>query len=227
VVTLAVGRVESRIPGALLGWATFVIVFATLNYTARFSGPRPPRDVAYRWESSAGALLQVAIVLAIVMLIARGHDKRELFALRAPSSWGRAAGISLAVIVAVLLLAQAMAPFVDPEAEQGLTPTYWDPDRIPQFGAYAFAVVVAAPIVEELLFRGAGFTLLSAFGTRVAVLGTAIAFGLAHGLLEGLPIITAFGLGLAYLRAQTRSIYPCVLLHGVFNATALTLGVTT
>ena len=227
MVALAVGRVERPVPGALLGWAAFVIAFSTLSYTARFTGPKPPRDVAYRWESSAGALLQVALVFAIVMLIARGRDKRTLLALRAPRSWARAFGISIAVIVAVGLLAQALAPFVDPEAEQGLTPTYWDPDRAPQFGAYAFAVVVAAPIVEELVFRGAGFTLLRRYGARAAVLGTAIAFGLAHGLLEGLPIITAFGLGLAYLRERTGSLYPCVLTHAVFNAAALALGVTT
>jgi uncharacterized protein len=227
VVALAVGRIERTVPGALVGWAAFVITFAALNYTARLTGPRPPGDVAYRWESSIGALLQVALILAIVMLIARGRDKRTLFALRRPTSWARAAGISVAVIAAVLFLAWALAPFIDPEAEQGLTPTYWDADRIPQFAAYAFAVVVAGPIVEELVFRGAGFALLRPFGARVAIAGTAIAFGLAHGLLEGLAIITVFGLGLAFLRERTRSLYPCVLLHAAFNATALALGVTT
>jgi membrane protease YdiL (CAAX protease family) len=227
VGTLAVGRLNRAPSGALLGWLAFVIAFSALNYTARLTGPTPPRDVAYRWESSIGALLQVAIVFGVVMLIALGRDKRVLFALRRPSSWGRALGISLAVIGAVVLLAQALSPFIDPEAEQGLTPTYWDSDRIPQFAGYAFAVIVAAPIVEELVFRGAGFTLLRPFGARVAVLGTGVAFGLAHGLVEGLPIITAFGLGLGYLRERTESIYPCVVLHSAFNATAVILGLTT
>jgi membrane protease YdiL (CAAX protease family) len=212
---------------ALIGWLAFIAAFAALNYTARFTGPRPPKDVAYRWESSIGALLQAAIVFAIVMFIAHGRDKRELFALRRPSSWPRAGAISLAVIVIVALIAEALSPFVDPEAEQGLTPTYWDAGRAPQFAAYAFAVVVVAPIVEELVFRGAGYALLEPFGQRVAIVLVGITFGLAHGLIEGLPIITAFGLGLAYLRARTRSIYPCVLLHSLFNAAALALSLTT
>lgn len=221
------GRVDHRVSGALIGWLAFVAIFSALNYTARFSGPSPPKDVAYRWESSIGALIQFAVVLAIVLLIARGRSKREFFALRRPTSWGLAAAISLVIVVAILLIAQALSPFADPEAEQGLIPTYWDPDRIAQFAAFAFAVTVVGPIVEELMFRGAGFSLLEPFGQWTAVIGSGVAFGLVHGLLEGLPIITAFGLGLAYLRSRTQSLYPCVLLHATFNAAGLALGLLT
>lgn len=221
------GRVDHRVSGALIGWLAFVAIFSALNYTARFSGPSPPKDVAYRWESSIGALIQFAVVLAIVLLIARSRNKREFFALRRPTSWGLAAAISLVVVVAILLIAQALSPFADPEAEQGLIPTYWDPDRIAQFAAFAFAVTIVGPIVEELMFRGAGFSLLEPFGQWTAVIGSGVAFGLVHGLLEGLPIITAFGLGLAYLRSRTQSLYPCVLLHATFNAAGLALGLLT
>lgn len=227
MVALAVGRVDQRVSGALIGWFAFAATFSVLNYAARFSGPEPPKDVAYRWESSIAAVVQFALILAIVLLIARGREKREFFALRGPLSWGQAAAISIAVIVGILIMAQTLAPFVDPEAEQGLTPTYWDPDRIAQFAAYAFAVTIAGPIVEELMFRGAGFSLLEPFGKWTAIVAVGVTFGLVHGLLEGLPIIMAFGLGLAYLRSQTQSLYPCVLLHSAFNATALVLGVTT
>jgi len=221
------GRVDHRVSGALIGWLAFVAIFSALNYTARFSGPSPPKDVAYRWESSIGALLQFAVVFAVVLLIARGRSKREFFALRRPTSWGLAAAISLVVVVAIMLIAQALSPFADPEAEQGLIPTYWDPDRIAQFAAFAFAVTIVGPIVEELMFRGAGFSLLEPFGQWTAVVGSGVAFGLVHGLLEGLPIITAFGLGLAYLRSRTQSLYPCVLLHATFNAAGLALGLLT
>lgn len=220
------GSVTRRFPPALIGWATFVLLFGMLNYTARFAGPEPPDDVAYRWESSIGAVIQFGFVFGIVLLLALGRPKRELFALRRPTSWGGAAAVSVGIIVAILLIAQALAPFVDPEEEQGLTPTYWDSARVAQFAGYVFAVVVIGPIVEELLFRGAGYSLLEPFGKWTAIIGVGAAFGLAHGLLEGLPIITAFGLGLAYLRSRTESLYPCILLHSFFNATALTFGVT-
>jgi membrane protease YdiL (CAAX protease family) len=77
------------------------------------------------------------------------------------------------------------------------------------------------------MFRGAGFSLLEPFGRWTPVVGSGVAFGLVHGLLEGLPIITAFGLGLAYLRSRTQSLYPCVLLHAAFNGAGLALGLTT
>jgi uncharacterized protein len=221
------GRVDHRVSSALVGWLAFVAIFSALNYTARFSGPSPPKDVAYRWDSSIGALIQFGVVFAIVMLIARGRDKREFFALRQPASWGLAATISIVVIVAIVLIAQALAPFADPEGEQGLIPTYWDPDRIAQFAAFAFAVTIVGPVVEELMFRGAGFSLLEPFGRWAAVIGSGMAFGLVHGLLEGLPIIMAFGLGLAYLRSRTQSLYPCVLLHSAFNGVGLALGLMT
>jgi membrane protease YdiL (CAAX protease family) len=227
VVAVAVGRVDPRASGALTGWFAFAAIFSVLNYAARFSGPVPPKDVAYRWESSIAAIVQFGFILVVVLLIARGRNKRELFALRRPLSWGRAASISIAIIVGVFVMAQALAPFVDPEAEQGLTPTYWDSGRIAQFAAYAFAVTIVGPIVEELVFRGAGFSLLEPFGQWTAIVVVGVTFGLVHGLLEGLPIITAFGLGLAYLRSRTQSLYPCVLLHSAFNTVALIIGVTT
>ena len=68
--------------------------------------------------------------------------------------------------------------------EQNLTPAGWDSSRA---GAYALsfvAVVFAAPITEELLYRGLGLSLLLARTTvPVAVGVTAILFGLGHGLV--------------------------------------------
>ena len=47
-----------------------------------------------------------------------------------------------------------------------------------------------------------------AFGVVAAILVTAIAFGLAHGLVVALPVLTIFGAILAWLRYSTDSIYP-------------------
>jgi membrane protease YdiL (CAAX protease family) len=46
---------------------------------------------------------------------------------------------------------------------------------------------------------------------------TALAFGLAHGILVGIPALGFFGLLLAWLRLRTESVWPCVLAHGVYN----------
>jgi membrane protease YdiL (CAAX protease family) len=211
----------------LIGWCLFVGFFATLAYIAHFSGERPAKDVAYRWESSILGLVEYGIFFGVVLLLTLGLDRRRFLAVRRPASWWRAAGVSALVIVAVFAASAAVAPFGSPGEEQGLIPERFDSHRIAQFAAYAAVVTVVAPIVEELMFRGVGYGLLERFGRNTAVILVGIAFGLVHGLVAGFPVIATFGIGLAYLRARTDSIYPCILLHASFNAAGLALGVTT
>jgi membrane protease YdiL (CAAX protease family) len=226
VVALAVGRVVERTSGALAGWAAFVVVFAGLQYAGRFTAEDRPDDLAFRWETSIVALVSSAIVLGIALALAHGRGFREAFAFRRPRSWWTALLVSGAIIVAMLVVSFALSPLLDPEEEQGLVPTTWDSSRAAPFAAFALAVAVVAPIVEELMFRGIGYTLLEPFGERFAIVGVGVAFGLVHGLVDGFVIIVAFGIGLAYLRSRTQSIYPCILLHSVFNGTALLIGLT-
>jgi membrane protease YdiL (CAAX protease family) len=131
------------------------------------------------------------------------------------------------VLVGIYALTGVLEPFLHPGREQGLTPDRWDPSRAAPFLANAVVVCLIAPVTEELTFRGLGFTLLRRFGDRTAVVLTAIAFGVAHGLVEALPILVAFGIGLAWIRMRQESVLPGIVLHGTFNAIALALSVST
>ena len=82
------------------------------------------------------------------------------------------------------------------------------------------------PFVEELAYRGLGFSLLRRFGRWQAILLVGLLFGLAHGLIESLPVIVAFGCVLAWIRARTGSVVPGMVLHGAFNLVALIAAVT-
>jgi membrane protease YdiL (CAAX protease family) len=214
------------VSGRLIGWAAFVLFLTVLAYVPRVSGEEPAKDVAYRWESSMIAVIQVGIFVGVVLLLTRGLDRRSFLGLRRPRSWWRAAGIAALIVIATLVVSAAVAPFGNPEREQGLVPEHWDSSRAAQFAAFAVAVTMLAPIAEELLFRGVGYGLLEPFGQPAAVVVVGLAFGLIHGLVTGFPVIATFGIGLAYLRARTGSIYPCMILHGAFNALALAIGVT-
>jgi membrane protease YdiL (CAAX protease family) len=229
MVALAVGLVARPHPlgGRLTGWVIFVLVFSSLNYAARFllSDDSDNTEVAYEYGTSIAALLQYGLVFGIALLFARGH--RDLLALRRPTSWRAVLWISVAILFLMLVLSAALSPITNPEEEQGLVPSHWDSHRIVQFALFAFVVTIVGPVVEELMFRGVGFGLLEFYGRWTAIIGVGIAFGLVHGLIEGLAIITAFGIGLAFLRARTSSVYPCMILHAVFNASALAIGVST
>jgi membrane protease YdiL (CAAX protease family) len=87
---------------------------------------------------------------------------------------------------------------------------------------FMFCVVVAAPIVEEVIFRGYLWRILEGFLPPVGVLlGTTIAFSAIH--LDPLHVVgllpTALFLGL--LRARSGSIFPCILAHFVNNSLAM------
>ena len=41
----------------------------------------------------------------------------------------------------------------------------------------------------------------------------------------GLPVLALFGITLAWLRWQTGSVYPGMIVHGIFNGLALILAV--
>lgn len=215
-----------RVSGRLIAWTTFVGAFAALGYASRFvGGTEPPEDVLYRYSTAVVSLLEFTIVLGIVLAIARPRF-RELLALRRPTSWGLAAGIAVAIFIGILILGAALEPLLEPGEEQGLVPDEWQPDRAGAFAVNFAVVALVAPVIEELTFRGLGYSLLEQYGRWVAIGLIGLAFGLAHGLLAGLPVLFAFGAGLAYLRSRTGSVYPCILVHGAFNALVLTLAVT-
>lgn len=80
-------------------------------------------------------------------------------------------------------------------------------------------VAAIGPLVEELLFRGVILGgLLSHYRPRWAVVVSAVLFGVVH--LNLWQFVPAFGMGLAtgWLFMRTRSLWPCVAFHGIYNA---------
>ena len=209
----------------LTAWVILVSVLALLGYAGRASGGKPPKDAAYLYSTAASGLAQYAIVLAVVLLIAR--PEWSLLALRRPRGWARTLGSVLIVFVAVYAVSAIVSAYGDPGREQGLTPQGWDSSRAAPFVVNFIVFVAVAPVIEEVTFRGLGYSLLRPLGALTAILWVGIAFGLAHGLLEGLPILIVFGCGLAWLRERSDSVYPGIAVHATFNAIALIAAVTT
>jgi CAAX protease family protein len=204
-----------------------VVAFATLSYTLRFTSGKPPKDLLYKWSTAAGTLFQFAIIAAVIYGIAGlSHDRRGVFALRRPTSWRTAIKIGIGVGIGILILTLILTPLLEPGREQGVTPDTWQPEHAAAYIANGIVIVLVAPIVEELTFRGLGYSLLARYGRWVAVIGTGLAFALAHGLVDAFPLLAAFGFGLAYLRSRVDSVYPGMIVHGLFNAVALTVAVS-
>lgn len=95
------------------------------------------------------------------------------------------------------------------------------------FALFAFTAVMAAPLFEELLFRGLLQPLFSrTFGVIAGILLTAALFGVAHGYEYSWAWQYMFAIFLAgavfgVARARTNSIIPPVLMHCCYNAVFL------
>ena len=213
-------QATDRSPARLVAWLTFVLLFVVLQYYGRSLGS-PSSDVLYEWATFVGGVVQGVFLLGVATAIAWAGPARELFALRRPRGWGAAARIGVFVFVAILVVASVLDRWLGASEEQGFVPDAWDPDRAAPFAANFVVAAVLFPAVEELLFRGLGYSLLSRYGDRAAIAATAVLFALAHGLVNALPIFVVFGLGLGWLRSRTASVVPCILVHAAFNAFAL------
>ena len=83
------------------------------------------------------------------------------------------------------------------------------------------AVVLLAPLVEEMLFRGViynAFCMLLPAGA--AVLFQGLLFGSVHGAIIWMIYAAFMGCVLGYVRKHTESVRPCVLMHMAFNGSS-------
>ncbi len=85
-------------------------------------------------------------------------------------------------------------------------------------GLMAFAAVVAAPLCEEVVFRGYLYPVAKRFGGHwVAAICSSLVFSAAHGSLAALFPLFIFGLVLVFLYEKTGSIWAPIAVHFCFN----------
>lgn len=200
-------------------WLAFVGLLSAASYAARLAEGKPANDSLYQYSVAAGALVQYAIMLLIVLAIAGFSG--EMLAFRRPRSWPRALGLAAAMFVALLIVLQLLELVLHAGDEQGLVPKNWESSHAGAYFANFVVVALVAPFVEELAYRGLGYSLLEPFGKVTAILVVGVTFALSHGLIEGFPELALFGCALAWLRARTDSVFPGMAVHATFNATAL------
>ena len=208
-----------------LWWWVLVLALAAIQYASRLSEGKPDRNVLYEYSTAVGSLIVYSIILVCVLAIA--GFQREVLALRRPRSGRAALGLALLLLIGIYGAIALMDPLLHGGREQGLTPTGWQPEHAGAYAANFVVVAGVAPFVEELTYRGLGFSLLERFGRWTAIVLVGVAFALDHGLVQGFPELALFGCALAWLRWKTASVYPGMLLHATFNAIALVAAVAT
>jgi len=131
-----------------------------------------------------------------------------------------AAGLQIAGIAATNHLLTALLPYLPGYASSTLAgdlPLFTDPDPV-ALAQTLLRMAVLPGLIEEVLFRGLLFALLIRFGGhRLAILGSALAFGLVHVDPHHILIAGILGLQLGALR-HFHGLGLAVLAHIANNA---------
>ncbi len=211
-------------PARLAGWLLLVGLMIAIAYAGRATEGKPDPQILYHWSTAVGGVVQDAIILLLVLGLA--VRARDLLALRRPVRVGRALRLAAAAFVAIYVFEVIYGAVTHPGNEQGLTPTHWEPAHATAYVVNGLVICTVIPFVEELTYRGLGYSLLERFGRWPAIVAVGLLFGLAHGLVVSLPVIAVFGSVLAWIRSETRSVIPGMFVHAAFNLVALVLAVT-
>jgi membrane protease YdiL (CAAX protease family) len=167
----------------------------------------------------------LAVIIGVPWLVKRRRTTKQELGLQRLPSWMDIAwvpaGAIVYIILSALLTAFAMAflTFIDFNEVQdtGFGELVTRPEYLLAF----LSLVVLAPVVEEIIFRGYLFGKLRKHApVWVAVLITSLLFAIVH--FQGNVGVDVFALGivLCLLRVVSGSLWPSILLHMLKNGVA-------
>jgi membrane protease YdiL (CAAX protease family) len=174
-------------------------------------------------------ILADVVMIAIVIAFARrGADRLTAATLGIRrTAFGPALGWILAIYFGVIALEGLYAVLITALGAGGVqrqdVGSPGAPSAVTAIATFA-AIAVAAPIGEEIAFRGYLFPALTRWrGPWIGAIVTALLFGAAHFLvypLVFLPALAFFGFGACLLFWFTGSLLPSICLHAINNAIA-------
>ncbi len=139
----------------------------------------------------------------------------------------RAVGLAVGLVVAAMIFNFVYATYVIPGIgmQEEMAKILASIPRTPvNIAAGFFAIAVAAPLVEELLFRG---LLQNALARKLPIWGaiilSSLVFAAVHLQLYAIPGLMSLSIAFGYLYYRTGSLRMNILLHMANNAAALVL----
>lgn len=174
-----------------------------------------------------GLVLSAAVQLLLMWLYLRKPGRFERLGL---NSFGhmppvRALGLAIVLVVAAMAFNFVYATYVIPGIgmQEEMAKILASIPRTPvNIAAGFFAIAIAAPLVEELLFRG---LLQNAFARHLPIWGaiilSSLCFAAVHLQPYAIPGLMSLSIAFGYLYHRTGSLRMNILLHMANNAFAL------
>jgi membrane protease YdiL (CAAX protease family) len=126
-----------------------------------------------------------------------------------------------ALILVFFFAVAAVVGYYVPEQENELT-RMLQSSRVVVF-LVAFMATFTAPIVEEVIYRGILYSAFQrAVGSGVAIAAVTLLFALVHvpqyyPSFSTIGLLLLLSLILTLIRARTNNLWPCIVLHTIFN----------
>lgn len=202
---------------ATLGLSGFFLAGALASF-----GGKPGAVTVGSLQASL-ALYAAIVLLAVGFLVFRNNNPADVFGLAPEEGWGR---IAVAALGGLLLALPAVY------GGQFLGYQLSGPDSqaqpIVQFlvenktlDARLMVVLVggiAAPLTEEVIFRGCLYGLLRQWWGRLAALAaSSLVFALIHGHLASLPALFLLAAALVLIYEATGTLWAPIAAHALFN----------
>ena len=179
-----------------------------------------------------GMVFEAALAGATLLwvLVVRRGASEELGLTRsrlaAQAAIGAAAGVAIFLVAAVILaplLVRLVSLFTETDVSIPRQEVIPEGPSALHVWLGAVAVVIAAPVGEELFFRGFLFGGLRArFGFAVSAAISSVVFGLFHVVPLIIPIMVAVGFALAYVYERRGSLIAPMAAHAAFNVIGYT-----
>ena len=207
---------RARTPGQVmaLGMGAVALSFLFAGIVFEFASDAPVHVVSI----VANALGMIAVPVAYVAW-QRLHVAASLRLLPVPTPqllW--VLGMIVAIVPAVLALGQWNQRLVPPPPEYLERVAQAMPETLPQWILAVFAMVVVAPIAEEIVFRGmVQQAARRAIGRWFSVVFTAVVFAVWHGQLWNVAALTLVGLFLGLAFEATGSLLASIAAHSTYN----------
>ncbi len=222
----------------LLGIALFVFIFGSIIYLSQHAPKMEPDGVTPHSVSLtppimvAGMIIQqvVLVFIVFVLLVFRGTNFVELWGLR----WKNARYLVVIAPVGAIIAIAFTAGLDLFGYNNWLKETFGDDSKIQQIvtiykgstATYriliAIAVVILAPLVEEVVFRGYIYAASKRFTNRFfAAFFSALFFAVIHNNINALLPLFFLALLLTLSYELTGSLWAPISIHALFNATTL------
>jgi membrane protease YdiL (CAAX protease family) len=211
------GGVEWTLPEAGL---LLLIAFALLVGEQALPGKLASAPV---WAGVTLLVYDAALALALWFL-ARRRTAPLLSAFRFDVPPGfmdaiYAVGVALGCwLFSVMYRALALGMGLTPPVSEGVDLTRVFGSGIVGIVATVAVVALAGPLIEEVLLRGVVLSAVArTTGAWPAIILCAAAFALLHASLWSLLPLTVLGIGLGWLAVRSRSLWPAVAAHVLYN----------